>query len=390
MKALIFITFVAMTAINCSTSKIVHAKTEIEWSVAAMLPSPDGKAEQPGLAGPVTGIIDNQLLVSGGANFPDGMPWRGAKKVYHDEIYLFEKKNGQIVNGTVSKQRLPQRIAYCANVMVPGGLVYLGGENEEGISDKVVLVKYNAASGEIEFSKLPSLPLPLTNLAAAYNNHIIYVAGGNSRDGNSDKLFSLDISNPKFGWQSLPDIPVKIAFAVMAVQSNGDHSCIYLIGGRRKNSNGLSDIFNTVYEFDIKDKHWAQKQSIPYPVSAGTGISSGRSNILLFGGDKGETFSREEKLSVAIKDEKDEQKNNALKAEKIALLEAHPGFTGEVLLYNTVTDTWERTNPLPPGSPVTTTAIKWGNDIVIPSGEIKAGVRTSRILIGKEISKSDR
>jgi N-acetylneuraminic acid mutarotase len=183
MKRVILIIFVAMTEINCFNSKIVHGKAEIEWSVAAVLPSPDGITEQPGLAGPVTGIIDNRLLVSGGANFPDGMPWHGAKKVYHDEIYFFEKKNEQIVTATVSKQKLPQPVAYCATVTIPGGLVYLGGENEQGISDKVVFVKYNAASNKIEFSDLPSLPLPLTNLSAAYNGHIIYAGGGNSKEG---------------------------------------------------------------------------------------------------------------------------------------------------------------------------------------------------------------
>jgi N-acetylneuraminic acid mutarotase len=268
-------------------------------------------------------------------------------------------------------------------VTTADGLVYLGGENEQGISDKVVLVKYRATSNEMIFSDLPSLPLPLTNLAAAYNNHIIYVAGGNSKEGSSDKLFSLDLSIPGAGWQTLPDIPVKIAFAVMAIQSDGDHPCIYLIGGRRKNNNGLSDIFNTVYQFDITDNRWKQKQSLPYSVSAGTGIASGSHHILLFGGDKGETFRQEEKLSAAIRNEKDEQKNKTLVKEKIALLEGHPGFISEVLLYNTRTDTWEKTNPLPPGSPVTTTALKWGNDIIIPSGEIKAGIRTSRILIGR-------
>ncbi len=375
-----------MAELNCISNKAVDKQeeiNEIEWSVAAVLPSADGVEEQPGLAGPVTGIIGHRLIVSGGANFPGGMPWHGNKKVYHDEIYLFEKKNGQIVNAIVSKQRLPEPVAYCANVITHEGIVYIGGENEQGILDKVILVKYNIASNEINFSDLPSLLLPLTNLAAVYNDNIIYVAGGNSRDGNSNKFFSLDLSRPGASWQSLPDIPVKISFAVMTIQSNGEDNCIYLIGGRRKNGNGISDIFNTVYQFDIKDNHWQQKQSLPYPVSAGTGISNGSNHILLFGGDKGETFSKEEKLNAAIRNEKDEQKNKELVKERIALLEAHAGFTNEVLLYNTITDTWKKLNPLPPGSPVTTTAIKWDDDIIIPSGEIKAGVRTPRILKAK-------
>ncbi|HKO81545.1 MAG TPA: kelch repeat-containing protein [Chitinophagaceae bacterium] len=375
-----------MTELNCIGNKAGYKQDgidEIEWSVAALLPSADGVEKQPGIAGPVTGIIDNRLIVAGGANFPGGMPWHGAKKVYHDEIYFFEKKNRQVVAATVSKQKLPHPVAYCANVMTPDGLVYIGGENERGISDKVVLVKSKSIPGELVFSDLPSLPLLLTNLAAAYYDHKIYAAGGNSNDGNSNKFFSLDISMPGANWQALPDIPVKISFAVMAIQSNGDHNCIYLMGGRRKNSNSMSDIFNTVYQFDIKENHWKQKQSLPYSVSAGTGIAKGSNYILLFGGDKGETFSKEEKLSAIIRTEKDEQKNKSLVKEKIALLEAHPGFTNEVLLYNTITDRWKQTNPLPSGSPVTTTAIKWDDDIVIPSGEIKAGVRTPNILMGK-------
>jgi len=378
-----------MVEINCIGNKVLHrqeAIEKIEWSVAATLPSEDGLKEQPGLAGPAAGIIHNRLIVAGGANFPDGLPWHGAKKIYHDAIYVFEKFMERIIDPVVSPQKLPEPVAYCANVMMPDGMVYAGGENAQGISDKVVYVTYNSPSNEFGFSELSPLPLPLTNLAAAYNDHIIYVAGGNSKDGNSNKFFSLDVSKPGASWQSLPDIPVKISFAVMIVQSDGDHDCIYLIGGRRKNSNGLSDIFNTVYQFDIKDKHWRQKQSLPYAVSAGTGIANGSNHILLFGGDKGETFSKEEKLSSSIKNETDEQKNKIRVKEKIALLEAHPGFTSDVLLYNTITDTWGKINPLPPGTPVTTTAIKWGEDIIIPSGEIKAGVRTPGILIGKIIN----
>ena len=122
---------------------------------------------------------------------------------------------------------------------------------------------------------------------------------------------------------------------------------------------------------------------MPYAVSAGTGIAIHSNHIVLLGGDKGETFSKEEKINAAIKNEKDEVKNKQLVAEKIALLESHAGFTSDVLLYNTIDDTWKKINELPAGSPVTTTALKWNNDIIIASGEIKAGIRTPKILMGK-------
>lgn len=379
-----------MMNINCANNKMIYTKEgieKIEWTVAALLPSEDGIHEQPGVAGPVAGIIDDHLLVAGGANFPEGMPWRGAKKIYQDDIYLFEKKDGQLVNGRVLRQKLPAPIAYCASVTTSEGLFYIGGENENGISDKVVLTRYK--DGAIHFSDLPSLPLPLTAPAAVYHDHKIYVAGGNSKDGNSDKFFFLDLANHNKGWKILPAIPVKVSFAVMVIQSNGDHDCIYLIGGRRKNSDGISDIFNTVYQFDLTDQQWKQKRSLPYAVSAGTGIAINSNHIVMLGGDKAETFSKEERINVAIRNEKDEARNKQLVAERIALLEAHAGFTSEVLLYNTTADTWKRINQLPPSSPVTTTALKWDDAIIIPSGEIKAGVRTPRILMGKIIDTNN-
>jgi N-acetylneuraminic acid mutarotase len=61
-------------------------------------------------------------------------------------------------------------------------------------------------------------------------------------------------------------------------------------------------------------------------------------------------------------------------------LAAHPGFSKDVLLYNVQTNKWSKIGTIPFDSPVTTTAFKWGKRIYIPSGEIRAGVRTPHIL----------
>jgi N-acetylneuraminic acid mutarotase len=58
-----------------------------------------------------------------------------------------------------------------------------------------------------------------------------------------------------------------------------------------------------------------------------------------------------------------------------------------VLLYNTLTDSWKTIGNIPFDTPVTTTAVKWGNDVIIPSGEIKAGVRSPNILSVKILQK---
>ena len=377
MKRMIYIILAAFTVTNSNAQ--TKTVSRIEWREAATLPPAAGKTVQPGVAGPVAGISNNVLIVAGGANFPGGMPWEGAPKKYHDDIYIFRKAGNSIAPGEVSRQRLPQPVAYCASVTTPAGIVYIGGQDEKHISAKVISVVYDSASGEITFTTLPPLPVPLTNAAAAYHNHVIYVAGGESVNGPSRTFFSLDITSPGAAWQTLPGIPEAVAYTVMAVQRNA----VYLLGGRRKNAGGISDIFNTVFRFNLETQQWSAQKPLPYPVSAGTGLAVGARDILLFSGDKGATFHRSEELEVAIAKEKDTQKKQALLREKAALMTAHPGFTKDVLLYNTATERCTKINPLSYEGQATTSAFIWNGNIMIPSGEIKAGVRTPVVMSGK-------
>ena len=60
--------------------------------------------------------------------------------------------------------------------------------------------------------------------------------------------------------------------------------------------------------------------------------------------------------------------------------EDHPGFNRSVLAYHTITDTW-RVLPDPlPASHVTTTCVEWKGRFLIPSGEVRPGVRSPRVL----------
>ncbi|MGF6925621.1 N-acetylneuraminate epimerase [Chitinophaga sp. W2I13] len=374
MKYLLYSIFM-MTTVNNINAQVRN----VQWSVAAVLPPAAGQPVQPGVAGPVAGISNDIMIVAGGANFPAAMPWNGGIKNYKQDIYIFRQDGkGNVLPGVVSRQTLPQPLAYSANVSMPEGLIYAGGENDHGPTDKVTLLTCNTA-GEITFTSLPSLPVALTNLSGACYQHTLYIAGGESVNGPSAKFFSLDVSTPGTAWQTLADIPVAVSHAVMAVQDGG----VYLVGGRRKNSNGISDIFNTTYRYDLHTKAWTRKNPLPYPVSAGTGLAVGDHEILCFSGDKGAVFSKMEALNAAISAATDAIRKEALTNEKKALLNTHPGFTKEVLLYNTTTGQWKATNALTMEGPVTTTALLWNGVIMIPSGEIKAGVRTPVIISGK-------
>ncbi|MES2773028.1 MAG: galactose oxidase [Bacteroidota bacterium] len=351
----------------------------MQWQVAASFPAGAGQATALGFAGPVCGVHGPVMLVAGGANFPDGMPWLGGKKKYYDDVYVFKKKGDSIVL-TKGEFKLPSAIAYAASCSVPNGILYAGGENDNGISNKVWLLQWNEATSAVTTVSLADLPIALTNAAVTVHGNMVYLAGGETAVAASDAFYCLDLSNTAAGWMQLPSVPIQVSHTVLGVLTAGGHGSIYLAGGRKKNENGISDLYSLVYAFNIEKNQWIQKKSLPYRLCAGTGVAVNDSRLIMFGGDKGETFHRVETLIAAIGAEQDPAQKAILLRQKNDLQSKHPGFSKEVLIYDAGKDQWKAIGSIPYDAPVTTTAFKWGNDVIIPSGEIRAGVRTPNIL----------
>lgn len=356
----------------------------LRWKEAAKLPTPSDVSKQLGVAGPFAGFHEDALLVAGGANFPDGMPWLGGKKKYYSDVFVFTKKTDGTLALFPVTFHLPYAVAYGASVSTPQGIVCAGGESEAGIVNSAFLLQWNKLKKEITVQSLPSLPIAVTNAFITADGNNVYLAGGETQNNVSTHFYVLDVSDTTKGWQELPSLPQPTSHAVILTQQNENGKEIYIIGGRKKNRNGISDIYATVFKFDVIHQKWSKAKPLPYPLSAGTGVAFGSHSILLFGGDRGETFHKTEGLIAAINKEKDESKKEELIAQKAAVQSSHPGFSHDVLLYDTNSDTWKTNGIIPFAVPATTTAVKWGNDVFIPSGEIKAGVRTPQIL-GVEI-----
>src|SRR5690554_6523642 len=359
---------------------------DIRWSVPTVLPAAPGEVDQLGLAGVGGGVHNNALLIAGGANFPDLMPWHGGIKKYWNHIYVLLKDGGQEYQWSDRTFELPNPLAYSASATTDNGIMLIGGENEDGIQSSVYLLRWDLSRQEVITLPMPQLPLPLTNATAAVIDNRVYLAGGETEGGTSNGFYSLDLSAPT-AWERLPDLPLAVSHAVSISQSNGEYPCFYLIGGRAQSPSGVSELFGTTFRFDPRKNQWDQLSDISdrngnaTTLSAATGVASGANYILLFGGDKGEIFSQIQRLDVAIAEATDEEEKQIHQAEKLQLVESHPGFSKNIYLYNTVTDSWTIADKLP-SSPVTTFATQWGNDLLIPSGEIQPGVRTPDILKG--------
>lgn len=353
----------------------------IDWKIGAELPAIQDHQKALGLAGPVVGISEDKLIVGGGANFPDSMPWLGGKKKYYDEIYVFEKDEKGNIQLYPKTFHLPQTLAYPANVSTLEGIISAGGENQNGISKKTFLLKWDKDNQTMVVQPLPELPLALSNAAITAGESIIYLAGGETENGVSNKFYRLNLKDISSGWTELPDLQKPVSHSVMVMQSDK----IYLIGGRRRNPNGISDLYASVFCYDLKKEKWSKKHPLPYALSAGTGLAIDKQSILIFGGDKGATFHKTEELIAEIKKEINDSVKQQLINRKANLQASHPGFSKEVLKYDVCENTWKPVGIIPFSTPATTTAVQWKDEIVIPSGEIKAGVRTPALLVGKII-----
>lgn len=365
----------------------VHAQQkvpDIQWKSAAQLPAMSSTSYQRGVAGGASGFAGDLFVLAGGANFPSDMPWNGGKKKYYDDVLLF-KRSGDILTPIVSSSSLPFALAYGASCSVPGGVVILGGETEHGLTDKTLLIKNSG--GVINVDTLPSIPYAMANGSAVYDDHFIYYAGGETNSTASDKLLRLDVNNLHLGWKEMASIPHAVSHFIFSVQFSREGKSLFIMGGRKKNQNTPSDFFSESYRYSIDSDKWTKVCSIPVALAAGTGSPVGKRWVFLFGGDEGKTFRKTEQLIFSIAREKDAEKAKELVAAKAKLQSGHPGFSNQVWAYDTYEDKWQRAGYIPFPAPVTTVAVKWNNEIFIPSGEIKAGIRTPEIISARIIDK---
>lgn len=388
---IILLSFI-MGTIACQQSSKDPGQQEswkFDWKLAGELPQLEDGVASPGLAGAVIGISGDHLLVGGGSNFPDAAPWDGGTKTYYEDIYVFQKKGDRILP-LPETFPIGHNVAYSGNFSTEKGIYVVGGEDENGAIDKVSLLKWNPEGNQLQIDTLPKLPMPFTAGAATVVGDYLYFAGGQNAHGVSNELWRLKTSDVEAGWEKMTDLPQPTSHTVLLGVENANHNELYLVGGRQGHKDSISDLYKEVYAFDLGKTEWQQKASLPYALAAHTGIVWQEKGLLIFSGDKGKTFNETEKLLMQITRESDTVKRKELIKQKDELQKSHPGFSGEVLYYDLARDSWQKIDSIPFPGQVTTTTVEWGGEIVIPNGEIRAGVRTPDIILGVPKPKSKK
>jgi solute:Na+ symporter, SSS family len=318
------------------------------WKELPELPDPIG------VAGPVVGISNGALIVAGGANFHTP-PYEGGQKLWHDKAWALDSPDGQWRHAGM----LTHPLGYSANVSTSEGVIVLGGSDRGDHFADVVRLNWNGRF--VTEEPLPSLPRRCANTSATILDGVIYIAGGQEAPDSDRALhtfWALDLNASPLEWLELEPWPGPARILPVVVAQDGG---IHVISGAelyRGGDGAVTRRFLTDGYRYRPGEGWKRIADVPRPAVAAPAIAEGQTHIMVFGGDDGANFLLQAELRAN-----------------------HPGFRRNILAYHTVTDTWTESS-LIPFSQVTTTAIRWHGQVIIPSGEDRPGHRTPKIWGG--------
>jgi solute:Na+ symporter, SSS family len=317
----------------------------LHWSQLPPLPDPEG------FAYPFAGVDDGALIVAGGTNFPELRPWEGGAKVWYDSVYVLRPGDKSWRTGL----KLPRPIGYGVSLTTPDGIACLGGSDADRHYADCFLLQ--SRQGQLHTKPLPSLPTPCANFCGSMVGSTIYVAGGIARPDATTALhtfWSLDLTRLEDGWQELEPWPGPERMLATAGAKGG---AFFLFGGAaletKSNEAPIRNWLRDAYCF-TPGSGWKRIADLPRAaVAAPTPAPAvGQSHLLILGGDDGTQID--------------------------ASPTEHHGFPRDVLAYHTITNTWTKFGELP-FSLVTTPAVAWRDQIVVPGGERLPGIRSNQV-----------
>lgn len=349
--------------IAMSTTSVMYAMDNlplpcrIEWNNSNSLPPLPDNEQNRGVAGAFSGFVGDELVIAGGANFPDKMPWEGGKKNWERTLYHAYTDTLDFQWGIIT-DFLPAAIAYGVSIQLAEGLLCIGGCDMKRCFDDVFLIYKEGGVFKLSYD-WPSLPVPLANATGALLNNKIYIAGGQEKmieEEATNHFFVLDLDRKDKGWVALPSWDGNArGYAVSVAFEDGEYPGFYLFSGRDYRSSGYVEVLTDGHRYDPDINRWTQLQGF-FPVMAGTAFVHSENIVFLGGVTKLFPGSYE-----------------------------HPGFENILRVYDRISHTFVHEEILPFSVPVTTNIAVRENNFYITSGEIKPGIRTPSVYEGQII-----
>jgi N-acetylneuraminic acid mutarotase len=320
------------------------AEVKLNWQQLPSLPDPIG------FGGPIGGVSGGALIVGGGSNFTNGMPWEGGAKSWYDTAFVLEQPAGKWKSGL----KLPHVCAYAVSVTTPDGVICIGGADAQKHLTNVFRLVWE--KGRLNATALAPLPLPIAYACGASVNDSVYIAGGTDSPDAAralKKFLRLDLKTGQ--WEELDPWPGPARMLAVAASVRGS---FYLAGGANlapdANGKPARTYLTDAYYF-TPGQGWNTLASMPHPaVAAPTPApNTGEAGFMIVGGDDGSLVNFEPKSK-------------------------HPGFPKRVLLFDAQKNAWSVEGEVP-ASRATLPTAPWRGRVALISGEARPGVRSPEV-----------
>lgn len=325
-----------------------------------------------GVSAPFVGLIGDRVVAAGGCNFPETPAAEGGRKVFSNDIFTLSNLSDKQAKWEKTGS-LPEALAYGVSVTVADGIVCIGGTNGTKSSAKVFLLQYVGKS--VATKPLPSLPIGLDNMAGAFGDGFIYVAGGQTDGRGSTAAFRMAYPGGK-SWERLSDVPGRARLQpAAAVQGASTGSRFYLMGGYSPANEATKErgtAYSDGFAYNPATNLWTKVAPIiPFgrkeamALVGASAVPSGCAHIVFMGGANKDIFE------AAI--------NEPAQPDYLKHEPAWYRFNDELLIYHTITNTWvtESRNPLLArcGAGV----VKADGEWIVICGESKPGIRSADV-----------
>lgn len=313
-------------------------------------------------AGQAVGTSHGAVIVAGGTDFPSQQS-QGGTKAWYDTVHVLQDGASEWMPST----SLSHPLAYAAAATAGDRLLLAGGADAERHYADVRALEWT--DGATASADLPALPDPVAMAGAAVLGRTFYVVGGLGAPDStaaSAAVFALDLDAPDAAWHQLPllpgpgrILPVVVAQADRLIVASGATLTVGADGQPAREY--LSDVWAWIPDTDagVSGGVWRRLADAPRPLAGAPVAPLGSSGVVVFGGDDGGHAGR-----------------------LAELVDKHPGFSRDILLYEVESNSWRSLGAMPEGL-VTAMAVQIDNGVFIAGGEDRPGHPSATVLLGR-------